>query len=109
MGRGVLSACAVLALVASEPVSAEMPADPTGDPQLDVIDGRPVVDGVYVNGHGPYRFLIDTGSTFNHLDASLAESLGLTPTLRTTLVSSTGSASVQGCEGMEIRVGSAQG
>jgi hypothetical protein len=27
--------------------------------KIDVRDARPVVEGVYVNGHGPYRFLVD--------------------------------------------------
>ena len=37
-----------------------------------VRDGRPIVDGVYVNGHGPYRFLVDTGTMRNLIDADLA-------------------------------------
>lgn len=32
---------------------------------LRVEEGRPIVDGVYVNGDGPYRFLVDTGTNVN--------------------------------------------
>ena len=35
--------------------------------KLQVIAGRPVVDGVYLNGQGPYRFLLDTGTQVNML------------------------------------------
>ena len=58
----------------------------TGSVKIDLIDGRPVVDGVYVNGHGPYRFLVDTATTSNHMESALAKSIGLTPTYRTELL-----------------------
>jgi hypothetical protein len=37
-----------------------------------VEDGRPVVNGVFVNGRGPYRFLVDTGSNVNLIETDLA-------------------------------------
>jgi len=46
---------------------------------IDVQDGRPVADGVFVNGHGPYRFLVDTGAETNQIDAGLAKEVGLAP------------------------------
>ncbi|MBZ5634565.1 MAG: retroviral-like aspartic protease family protein [Acidobacteriia bacterium] len=67
--------------------------------------GHPLVDGVYLNGHGPYRFLIDTGSTSNHLEQKLARSIGLTPTLRTELASSAGVTVVSGNDGIEVALG----
>lgn len=76
--------------------------------KLEFRDGRPVVSGVYVNGHGPYRFLLDTGSTCNHLDPSLAQSIGLPVTLHTTLLSALGSRSAAGFDHAQIRLGSAQ-
>jgi hypothetical protein len=79
----------------------------TGDLKLLVRNGRPVVDGVYVNGHGPYRFLLDTGSTYDHIDPALASAIGLTPTLRTTLVSSTGAVSASGSAGADVQLGEA--
>lgn len=33
--------------------------------KLQIREGRPIVDGIYVNGHGPYLFLIDTGTNVN--------------------------------------------
>jgi hypothetical protein len=39
--------------------------------------GKPVVDGVFLDGHGPFRFLLDTGTQTNLLDSELASTLGL--------------------------------
>jgi len=30
--------------------------------RLSMRSGRPLLDNVYLNGHGPYQFLLDTGS-----------------------------------------------
>jgi hypothetical protein len=68
-------------------------------------DGRPVVNDVYVNGHGPYKFLLDTGSTFNHFDPKLAKSIGLATTFKTKLTSSTGIVDAEASEGGEIKIG----
>jgi hypothetical protein len=73
--------------------------------KLELCDGRPVVDGVYVNGHGPYRFLVDTGSTLNHLEPKLARAIGLAVTFHTTLTSSTGRTDAEGTESADIRLG----
>jgi len=70
--------------------------------KLESIGGRLVVEGVYVNGHGPYTFLLDTGTTANHLEPKLAKSIGLKPTFRSELVSSTGVTYALGAEGIEV-------
>lgn len=54
-----------------------------GAVKMQVRDGHPIVDGVYVNGNGPYRFLVDTGrmstssrrisSTVHRADSDLSE------------------------------------
>jgi hypothetical protein len=75
---------------------------------LRVREGRPIVDGVYVNGHGPYRFLVDTGSTLNHLEPRLAQSIGLKPTFRTELTSSAGVTVAAGATGIEVALDSAR-
>jgi len=77
-----------------------------GGVKMRILEGRPVVDGVYVNGHGPYRFLVDTGTTSNHLEPKLARSIGLMATFRTELVSSAGVTLVPGNDGVEVTLGS---
>jgi Aspartyl protease len=72
---------------------------------VQIREGRPFVDGVYVNGHGPYKFLLDTGTTLNHLDLPLSESIGLRATFRTTLASSAGVTPATGSHGIEVVVG----
>jgi hypothetical protein len=74
---------------------------------LEIRNGQPIASGVYVNGQGPYRFLIDTGSTLNHLDARLAVKIGLGETFRTSLLSCAGRASVTGATGIDVSVNSA--
>jgi predicted aspartyl protease len=76
--------------------------------KLRVIRGRPVVSDVYVNGHGPYRFLVDTGTTMNHLDPALAELIGLQPTFQTELMSSTGVTRAPGSDGITVAIDSVQ-
>lgn len=59
-----------------------------------VMAGKPVLDGVFLNGHGPYRFLLDTGSQSNQLDSTLARKLGLAATLQLDLQTPSGEATV---------------
>jgi hypothetical protein len=73
-----------------------------GSVKLEVREGCPIVDGVYVNGHGPYRFLLDTGTQLNHLDPKLAKSIGLKGSLRVEVISSFAVAQAPAAEGIEI-------
>jgi hypothetical protein len=75
---------------------------------MQVRGGRPIVDGVYVNGHGPYRFLVDTGTNVNLIDMNLARSIGLKATFQTKLTSSTGMTVVTGGDGIEVLLDSAK-
>jgi hypothetical protein len=72
---------------------------------IQIRDGVPVVDSVYVNGHGPYRFLVDTGATLNHIDLKLAKSIGLSETIHTELTTSVGVTPVSGGKGIEVVLG----
>jgi len=72
------------------------------------VEGRPVVDGVYVNGHGPYRFLVDTATTSNHIEPRLAQTIGLRATFRTELTSAVGAITALGSDGVEVAVGEAR-
>jgi hypothetical protein len=66
------------------------------------------VDGVFVNGHGPYRFLLDTGTQLNHLDPKLAKSLGLRASARVEVISPFAVAQAPAAEGIEIALESVQ-
>jgi hypothetical protein len=49
---------------------------------------------VYLNGHGPYDFVLDTGSTITTVDAALAAEVGLSRTGQTAIASLQGGESV---------------
>jgi hypothetical protein len=75
--------------------------------KMQIEGGRPVVDGVFVNGQGPYRFLIDTGTTVNLIETGLARKIGLHATSQVELTSSTGRSSVVESDGNAVTLGSA--
>jgi hypothetical protein len=72
----------------------------SGGVKLQVRDWRPFVDGVYVNGHGPYRFLLDTGTNMNLIESGLARKIGMEPTFEDEVQSSTGRTLLRGSTGM---------
>lgn len=78
------------------------------DTRLQLIQGFPVVDGVYLNGHGPYRFLVDTGTQANQVEQQLARSIGLQPEYRVELVTAAGTTFARGGRGIEVALGSVQ-
>src|SRR5580658_10165693 len=59
----------------------------------------PVVDGVYVDGRGPYRFLLDTG---------LAKKIGMKATFEIDLASAAGTTALPGSDGNEVELGPAE-
>jgi predicted aspartyl protease len=61
---------------------------------LKLIDHYPVVEGVYVNGTGPFHFLVDTGFQSTAVDERLAEKLGLVPDYLVTLVTQAGAKNI---------------
>jgi hypothetical protein len=84
----------------------------TADPshhsaRLTLIGGRPVVDGVFLGGKGPFRFLLDTAAESNQLDATIARQLGLTPTFQVEVVTATGLTYLPGAHLPELRLASA--
>jgi hypothetical protein len=79
-----------------------------GGVKLDIREGRPVVDGVYVNGHGPYRLLVDTGSNINLIETGLARKIGMNATFQVNLASSSGKIALGGSDGNEIELDSAK-
>jgi predicted aspartyl protease len=91
--------CSVAGL---QPVAARSLEGTVG---LQIRQGRPVVDGVYLNGHGPYRFLVDTGTTLSHVDPRLAQAIGLTSTFTTEVRTATGRTQASGTSGVEVVLG----
>lgn len=69
---------------------------------MQVRDGRPVVDGVFVNGHGPYRFLVDTGSNVNLIETGIARKIGMNATFQVDLASSAGKVATSGSDGNQV-------
>jgi hypothetical protein len=78
-----------------------------GGVKLQVRDGRPIVDGVYVNGHGPWRFLVDTGANVNLIETGLARKIGMSATSQTALTSAAGKVQVAESDGNEVTLDSA--
>src|SRR5262245_20153847 len=58
--------------------------------RLNIVGGRPVVDDVFLNGHGPYRFLLDTGGQTNQVEAALARRLAFNATFQVEMVTPAG-------------------
>jgi len=73
--------------------------------KLQVISGVPVVDGVFLNGQGPYRFLLDTGGQTNQMDSSLARKLGLAGSFERSVDTPAGSSEVPGTTLEKISLG----
>jgi hypothetical protein len=74
--------------------------------QLQVREGRPIVDGVNVNGHGPFRFLVDTGSNVNLIETGIARRIGMNATFQVDLGSATGNVPASGSDGNEVALDS---
>jgi len=79
-----------------------------GGVKLQLRDGRPIVDGVYVNGHGPYRFLVDTGANVNLIETGIARKTGMNPSFEVELGSAAGKTMVSGSDGNEVVLDSAK-
>jgi hypothetical protein len=76
-----------------------------GAVKLDIRDGRPFVKDVFVNGHGPYRFLIDTGANMNVIESDLARKIGMSATFEDVVESALGKSSMPGSDGNIIALG----
>ncbi|MCC6389002.1 MAG: aspartyl protease family protein [Bryobacterales bacterium] len=66
-----------------------------------------LVDGVWVNGQGPFRFLLDTGAQSTTLDTAIAERLGLRPSYRVEVISVNGSTLAPATRVTSVTLGSA--
>ena len=70
-----------------------------------LLAGTPVVDGVYLNGRGPYRFLIDTGSQRSRISQKLAEELEWKASFRTRIITQTDEKMRDGFRVESVRLG----
>ncbi len=75
--------------------------------KIRVIEGRPVAGNVYINGRGPYTFLLDIAAQTNHIDERLAGKLGLQRTARLEVVTISGTRMISAGQVDEIRLGEA--
>jgi hypothetical protein len=73
-----------------------------GEVKCKVRDGRPIVDGVFVNGHGPYRFLLDTGTNVNLIETGIAKKIGMNATFQVDLASAAGKVPASGSDGNKV-------
>jgi len=76
-----------------------------GEVKLLVREGRPFVDGVYVNSQGPYRFLLDTGTNMNLIESRLARKIGMRSTFEDVVESAVGKTSMPGSDGNVVELG----
>src|ERR1035437_3163263 len=102
-----LFTCGTLIIAAVvTPCNARSLPQPDGSLRIVLVAGRPVVDGVFLNGQGPWRFLLDTGAQTNQVEASIARKLGLAPAFRTAIATTAGDALVPGGHVAEVALGS---
>ena len=76
--------------------------------KVKIIAGTPVADGVFLNGQGPYRFLLDTGSEANLLDVVLAGKLGIEPEFQARLITAAGTTAVNAGSVERVLLGPAE-
>jgi len=83
----------LLTALAAAAGAAPAGAEPVSGTALRFQSGRPgeIIVPVFVGGRGPYRFLLDTGSTHTAIRQSLVVTLGATPVARASMATSTGS------------------
>src|SRR5262245_18095628 len=73
--------------------------------RLRMRSGRPVVEDVYLNGYGPYRFLLDTGGQTNQLESEVARTIGFKTEFRVELATANGKLMVPGGHVEEVEIG----
>lgn len=93
-GLGGLAACAQVPLHGSAPVQVGLASEEDGEDLASAGDAaRRMTAPVYVNGSGPYDFVVDTGANVSVISIELALKLGLPDA---------GNAPVHGIAGIEL-------
>ncbi len=93
--------------MAAVPCNARTSSGSEGSLKLGMVSGRPVVEGIFLNGQGPLRFLLDTGAQTNQVDERIARKFGLAPTFRTAMGTAAGEVLVEGGRVAEVTLGPA--
>ena len=62
--------------------------------KMKIVGGSPIVENVFVNGKGPFIFLLDTGAETNVIDPKLARQLEIPSSFHTDLKSAAGATRV---------------
>jgi Aspartyl protease len=104
---GSLMIPAAILLGNAVPCNAKAQPSVDGSLKITILGGRPVVDGVYLNGQGPFRFLIDTGAQTNQVEAPIVRKLEIKPTFRVEVATATGNILVPGGRVAEVTLGPA--
>ncbi|HEU5256947.1 MAG TPA: retroviral-like aspartic protease family protein [Vicinamibacterales bacterium] len=109
MKTSPIAATAVLVLFAATSVWAAR-ADrtrPTHVPLSSTQHGEVVIP-VFIEGQGPYRFILDTGSSHSAISETLATALGAAPVAKAPVATAVGSILSAVVRLQEVEVGSAQ-
>jgi hypothetical protein len=96
-----------LIIIAAAPLAGR--TFPASQPfvKLEILGGRPVASQVFLNGQGPFRFLLDTGAQTNQVEATLARKLGLAPSFQVELATASGATRVPGGRVAAVALGEA--
>jgi hypothetical protein len=76
--------------------------------RIRTVSGAPVATDVYVEGRGPYSFLLDTGSETSLIDERLARELSITQAFQTELITPAGRRNVHGTYLRKVKLGPVQ-
>ena len=81
------------------------PASTNSSLKIHMLAGAPVVDGIYLDGHGPYRFVVDTGAQRSRISAALAASLNWVPAFETRVITQSHAVMRDGYRVRNVRLG----
>ena len=98
----------LIIVAAALPCNARTAQPAESGTRLRLMGGRPVVDDLYIDGQGPFRFLLDTGAATNQVDAALARKLGLEASFQVELASVGGTTHVKGGRVAKVTLGTAE-
>jgi predicted aspartyl protease len=96
-----------LIIIAAAPLAGRTFPAEQPSVKLEILGGRPVASRVFLNGQGPFRFLLDTGAQTNQVKEALASKLGLAPSFQVEMDTRLGTTRARGGRVAEITLGNA--